>query len=63
MGYLPSSVRIYYFKIYDNNNLVRDYVPCYRKDDGVIGLFDLQNLTFYENQGSGIFTKGADVNS
>ena len=36
-------------------------VPCYRKADNVIGLYDIVTDTFYTNIGSGAFTKGADV--
>ena len=39
----------------------RDFVPCYRKADNVIGLYDLVYGTFYTNAGSGTFTKGQDV--
>ena len=52
---------IYSCKIYDNNNLVRDFVPCYRKSDNVIGMYDLANNIFYTNSGTGDFLKGADV--
>lgn len=59
-----SKVRVYSMKFYDttnNDELVRDLVPCYRKADGVIGLYDLVYGTFYTNSGSGTFTKGQDV--
>ena len=46
---------------YDNNILVRDFVPCYRKEDGVIGLCDVVTQEFYENQGTGNFKKGEDI--
>lgn len=36
-------------------------VPCYRKSDGEIGMYDLVSKTFYTNQGTGTFTKGEDV--
>lgn len=36
-------------------------VPCYRKSDGVIGMYDTVSKTFYTNEGTGAFTKGADV--
>ena len=52
---------IYYVKIYENNTLVRDLVPCYRKSDGEIGLYDLVNDVFYTNQGSGSFTCGVSI--
>lgn len=52
---------LYSCQIYDNGTLVRDFVPCYRKADGAIGLFDVVNKLFYTNGGSGTFIKGADV--
>ena len=58
-----SSTKLYYFKIYNSSNvLVRDLVPCYRRSDNVIGLYDKANNVFYTNQGTGTFTKGKDVN-
>lgn len=53
--------RLYDMKIYDNEDLVRDFVPCYRKSDNVIGLYDKVNRQFYTNAGTGIFSKGDDV--
>lgn len=38
-----------------------NFIPCYRKNDGVIGVFDIENSVFYTNAGTGTFTKGADV--
>jgi hypothetical protein len=54
----PTPLRCYYFTIYDNNVLVRDFIPCYRKSDGEIGLFDIVEQKFYTNQGTGTFLKG-----
>ena len=59
-GYF-SSIKLCYCKIYDNDTLVRDFIPCYRKSDDVIGLYDLVNGVFYTNAGTGTFLKGADV--
>ncbi len=53
--------KIYNVKIYTSGNLVRDFVPCYRKSDNVAGLYDLVNGVFYTNGGSGEFTVGPDV--
>lgn len=36
-------------------------VPCYRKADGVIGMYDIVNDEFLVNVGTGTFSKGADV--
>ena len=54
--------RFYWFKIYSNNQLVRDFIPCYRISDNVIGMYDVVNDVFYTNQGTGTFLKGANVN-
>lgn len=57
------SGRIYYAKFYDNNgSLVRDFVPCYRKIDGEIGMYDCVNEVFYTNMGTGVFTTGKNIN-
>ena len=37
-------------------------IPCYRKADNVVGVYDVINNAFYTNQGSGTFTAGPDVN-
>lgn len=37
-------------------------VPCCRKSDGEIGMYDTVSKTFFTNAGTGSFTKGADVN-
>ncbi len=34
---------------------------CYRKLDGVIGMYDVENDVFYTNNGTGEFTKGQDI--
>ena len=48
--------------------LVMDLVPCYRKTDNVIGMYDLcgnvcplTDTAFFINAGSGTFTKGSNV--
>ena len=56
------SMKLYAMYIYDNGNLVRNFVPCYRKSDNVAGLYDLVNNVFYTNAGSGVFAVGANSN-
>lgn len=46
-------MKMYSFKIYDNNKLVRDFVPCVRKSDGKAGMFDMVTKNFYVNSGTG----------
>ncbi len=50
------------FKIYEDDVLVLDFIPCYRKSDNEIGMYDLVTQTFYTNAGTGTFMKGNDVN-
>lgn len=59
-GYLPSKMKLYSCKIYDNDVLVRDYVPCYRISDNAIGLYDLVDDRFYVNSGTDSFVQGTD---
>lgn len=51
---------LYYFRIYNNEILVRDFVPVER-NDGVLGLYDIINKKFYTNFGTGNFSKGPEV--
>ena len=48
--------------IKDGSNFIQNLIPCYRKSDNVIGLYDTINDKFYINQGTGTFGKGADIN-
>lgn len=55
--------KLYSCKLYDlSNTLIRDFIPCYRKLDNTVGLYDLANNVFYANQGAGVFLMGAEVN-
>lgn len=45
----------YYFKIYDNGTLIRDYIPVLDKD-GVVCLYDKVSETCFYNAGTGTFT-------
>ena len=55
-----SQIKMYRCKMYKGGTLIRDFVPC-KNPDGVAGLYDIVNGTFYTNQGSGTFTAGADI--
>ena len=50
--------KIYYFKIYDNNILVRNMIPAQRNSDNVLGLYDTVNNVFYTNSGTQDFIAG-----
>ena len=55
------SGKVYYCKFYDSGVLTHNFIPCYRKADNVIGLYDTIDGIFYTNAGSGTFGKGSDV--
>jgi hypothetical protein len=55
--------KVYYFKIYENGILLRNYIPCVRKIDGVVGMYETINNTFNTNAGTGTFVKGNVVNN
>ena len=52
--------RLYSCKIYDNNALIRDLIPC-TNASGAAGLYDIVNGIFYGNAGTGVFTVGTEV--
>ena len=51
-----SSYKLYNFKLYDGDELCRNFVPAKRKSDNVIGLYDLVSHKFFTNSGTGSFT-------
>ena len=60
--YFPGMMKLYLFKIYDNDVLVRDFIPC-KNPSGVIGLYDTVNNQFYQNAGTGTFIAGPEIPS
>lgn len=55
------NMRLYDSKFYENGTLVRHFIPCYRKADNVIGLYDLVEKKFYTNNGTGEFSIGSNT--
>lgn len=66
-GAMNTANQKYYGKVYSftmddvDGTPIRNFVPCYRKADSVIGLYDTVSGAFFTNKGTGSFTKGADV--
>lgn len=52
-----SAVKLYSCQIYDNGNLIRDFVPCI-DPTGTVGLYDQVERKFYGNAGTGVFLAG-----
>lgn len=53
--------RMKYIRFKRRGEYVFNAIPCYRKSDNVIGMYDLANDVFYTNQGTGTFSKGVDM--
>ena len=56
-GVYTGKIQIYYFQIYDNDVLVRDFIPVL-DPDGVPCMYDKVENKFYYNQGTGDFIAG-----
>lgn len=56
---LQASMRLYGLKMWTNNILVRDLLPCINAS-GEVGLYDMVGKQFYGNAGTGVFT-GSEV--
>ena len=50
--------KVYSFKMWDGDTLVRNMVPVQRDSDDEIGMYDLMHGVFYPNAGTGTFTAG-----
>lgn len=59
-GISYGSHKLFSCQIYDNGNLIRDFVPCI-DPTGAVGLYDLVGGKFYGNAGTGSFTAGPVV--
>lgn len=52
-----ASAKVYSFQLYQNDVVVRDFIPC-RNANNVVGMYDLVEGKFYGNSGTGAFTAG-----
>ena len=57
-----STMKLYNLRLYNMNNIIRNFIPCYRKADNAKGLYDIVEGKFYPKQGSGDdFLEGENV--
>ncbi len=54
-------IYLYYAKANVGGVDVFEMIPCYRKSDNAVGMYDTVSEKFFTNAGTGSFTKGADV--
>lgn len=55
--------KIYYFKIFEENQLINYFVPCYRKQDKKSGMYDLISNTFHPSLGESDLIIGEEINT
>ena len=53
--------RLYWMTMSYGGSPIRNFVPCYRKSDSEVGLYDLVNNQFYYNQGNGTLYAGPSI--
>ena len=54
-------VDIAYCKVWNNDILVRNFIPAKRNSDNVIGMYDTVSNRFFTNEGTGNFIAGPNV--
>lgn len=59
--YLNRGIKIYKLIFTANEAKEADFIPCYRKSDDEIGMYDTVSKQFYTNSGTGTFLKGHNV--
>lgn len=52
---------LYGARLSQGSEIVREYIPCYRKSDNVIGLYETITGQFLTAHNGGTLTKGADI--
>ena len=57
----PYGCRLFSFKATQDGVLIGHYIPCYRKSDYEIGLYDIIGQQFYTNDGTGTFLMGRPI--
>lgn len=53
--------KLYSARCSKRHEVVRDYIPCYRKSDGVVGLYEKCTGQFLTSEIDAGFAKGADI--
>lgn len=63
IGYAYSILKgkIYFCQLYEDDILVRNFIPC-KNSNNKVGLYDLVENKFYSNSGTGDFVAGEEIN-
>lgn len=60
-SYINGKMRLYYFKIWENDGLIANLIPVKRKSDNEICLYNSITGQFFTNQGTGSFIAGPEI--
>lgn len=52
--------RWYYLKVFEDDNLIKNFIPVIRKSDNAVCMYDKVSNTFFTNIGTGNFTAGPE---
>ena len=55
------AMTFYGARLSQDGEVVREYIPCYRKSDGEIGVFETFTQTFLPSQEANGFTHGEEI--
>lgn len=55
------AMSLYGARLSQGDEIVREYIPCYRKSDGEIGVLEVYTQSFLPSQKANGFTCGADI--
>lgn len=60
-GSCVSNMKMYYFRLYDNNDLKLYFIPVKRKEDNAVGMYDLLSKTFFTSSTDTAFVAGPEL--
>lgn len=60
IGISSNGTRIKRLRLYTSEDIA-DFIPCYRKEDEVAGMYDIVEGKFYTNAGTGEFIVGPEI--
>lgn len=59
--HISSKIYMYIVRLYDGSTMVREFIPCYRKSDSIVGMYDTVSKTFFTTTGTDPYVAGPDV--
>lgn len=58
---IHKGMSLHQLTFWNENILIRNFIPCYRKSDNKPGMYDIVNNQFYTNAGTGEFIAGDNI--